>query len=274
MPGKLFTTFTDFANVPTTGTATANLPIGKTIEQILLQMGGGAFTKAMVSAVKIKANAKTIFDLSASQIDKLNAFRGHLATTTVIVIDFTEVFGRDLFDQIVGGFDTRGLASLSVEVTIAGATTPTLKMQVVQSAPQADAITSRFAGVISMVTRTAFNISAAGNLQIILPNGSSGALIKRIHIEHGVANNVTEARLKQGGIEVYQSNKVLNEAFLLHNRGVVQTNWYSMDFIVDENARNWLDATLAEQLELIPTFAAADSGSIIVESYNTLNRAS
>ena len=276
MPGKIFTTYTDFSNVPATGVASASLPIGKTIEQIHLQLGGTTFAKANVTAVKVKANAKTIFDLSAAQIDKMLAYRGHSVTTDVITIDFTEQFGRDVFDVLAGGFDTSiGITSLSLEVTISGATSPTIKMQVMQSAPQGrqGSVLGALAGHIAMVSRTAYNISAAGNLQILLPNGSSGGYVKRIHVEHGTASNITDLKLKQGGIEVYQSTKALNDAFLKHNRKTVQALWASLEFVPDGNSPTWLNTKGGEQVELVPTFGALDSGYVIVESYNTLDRA-
>lgn len=273
MPGKLFTTYTDFSNVPNTGIASAQLPIGKTIEQVHLLLGGTTFNKTHITLLRVRANAKTILELSAAQIDKINAYRGHSVTSTVVTLDFTEQFGRDTFDELIGGFDTSiGITSLSIEVTIAGATAPTIRVQTVQSSPQRGALLGPFAGLMHTVTRQAFNISTAGNLQVLLPSGPAGPLVKRIHVEHGVANNITQASLKQGGIEVYQSIKALNDAFLTYNRNVPQANWYTLDFIPDDNARNWLDAGLRDQVELIPTFAAADSGFVIVESLTTLNR--
>jgi len=273
MPGKLFTTYTDFANVPNTGIASAQLPIGKTIEQVHLLLGGTTFAKSNITLVRVRANAKTILELSAAQLDKLLAYRGHTVTSNVVTIDFTEQFGRDLIDEVMGGFDTSiGITSLSLEVTISGATSPTIRVQTVQSAPQRGDLLGRYAGLIHTVTRQAWNMSTAGNLQFLLPSGVAGGLVKRLHIEHGVANNVTQASLKQGGIEVYQSVKALNDAFLTYNRNVPQSNWYTLDMIPDDNARNWLDATMNEQVELIPTLGAADSGFVIVESLQTLSR--
>jgi hypothetical protein len=273
MPGKLFTTYTDFANVPATGVASANLPIGKTVEQIHLLLGGGALTKAMVTQVRILANAKPIYEVSAGQIDKINAFRGQTNTAAVISIDFTEQFGRDIFDEVVGGFDTsQGINSLGLEVTVAGATTPTIKMQTVQSAPQRGPVLGKMANLTAMIRRTAYAMSAAGTLQVLLPKGDSGGLIKRIHVE-AAAGLVTDVNLKQNGVEVYKSPVALNSAYLTFNRRVPQALWASLDFVADGTMQNWLDATDPGQLELLPTFSGADSGFVIIEMLNTLNRA-
>ncbi len=74
--GKLLRNGLPFSNVVASGVATANITPGRTIERIILQLGGTTFTKAMLTLVELKANGRTFFKGSATQIDKVNKYRG------------------------------------------------------------------------------------------------------------------------------------------------------------------------------------------------------
>jgi hypothetical protein len=183
---------------------------------------------------------------------------------------FTEVFGRDLVDQMLGAFDTSsGIQNITVEVTIGAATTPTLEMYLIESAPQVKSVSN----LLKKILRYPFNTGAAGGqIAVQLPFGPvNGAIIQRIHVEHTVASNVLAMTIKENGVVVHESVKAVNEAHNQVFRSTNQTNMYTVDLICDENLKNAMDTRTDRSLELLPTFgAAADSGFIVVEYLDVL----
>lgn len=257
-----------FANVVAAGVATAQVEIGQTIERIQLIMGGTAFNETHMTNIKLRANGKPIVDLSGSQLKALMNFRGVPQSAGFLDIDFTELTGRDFLDQVVGGFDTsKGVSQLSMEVTIAGATAPTLSYRVTRSAPQA----GNLAGVVQKILRYPWQVATGGELPIALPFGPvNGSVIKRIHVTHGVANNVTALKVKHASDLVFESTAAANVADLTAHGRTPQANIFTVDFTADKNQGNALDTRDASSLLLLPTFGAADSGDVLVEYYDKL----
>lgn len=266
--GKLFRAGLPFANVIASGIATAQITPGRALECILLNLGGTTFTKAMISLVKIKANGKVIFEATGSQIDKLNAFRGLTADAAFLPIFFTETKGRDRVDQMVGAFDTsRGIQNITMEVTIAGATAPTLTMYLLESRPQAES----YSPIISKVLRYPFDKSTGGKLAVNLPFGNQGAVLKRLHVEYsGAAGNMQGAQVKQDGLVVHESSNAANNFLNAVHGRVNQANVYTLDFGVDDNSMNLLDTRDARSLEFVPDFIAASNGFVVAEYLDTL----
>lgn len=271
--GKLFREGLPFNNVVNSGVATAEITPGRTLECILLELGG-TFTKAMITQLRLKANGKVIFEATGTQIDKLNAFRGLATDAAYLPIFFVETKGRDRVDQMVGAFDTSvGIKNISIEVTIAGATSPTLKMYLQESKPQTDKNGDplSYMPVMSKVLRYPFSIGNGGKLPITLPFGNTGAVLKRLHVEYaGTAGNVKSAVLKQDGLIVHESgnasNNFMNTVFGRSN----QTKLYSLDFGIDDNSMNLLDTRDARSLEFLLDLTAGDNGTVIAEYLDTL----
>lgn len=272
--GKLNRPGLPFANVIATGTATADITPGRTIEVLTLVMGGTTFNSSHVSNVKIKANGKAIVDASGAQLEKMAEFRGDTVTTH-LPIYFADFTGLDELDQKVGAFDTaRGIASLSIEVKIAGATAPTLKYMLQESASQVDPKTGQpraYSPILSKILRYPFNTATGGRLNIALPFGPvNGAVIKRIHIEHATADNITGLIIKQDGNVIHETEVADNAFYNTRFGRVNQTKTYSVDFVADGGTKHAFDTRDAVSLELVPTFAAADSGDVIVEYLDVL----
>jgi hypothetical protein len=271
--GKLTRYGLPYSNVVATGVATNNVTPGRTINNMQLKLGGTTFTKAMLSLIKIKANGKVIMEFTGAQADKLNAYRGQTTDVAYLDMPFFERAGLTEFDRAVGGFDTsRDIANITTEVTIAGATAPTLQMILTESAQQADAAgnPAPFAGVMSKVLRYPFAMATGGTLPVTVPFGAvNGAVIKRLHVEHN-GGLMTGATVKQDGLVIHESLKLENEYEQKRWGRVPQTNLYTIDFMVDGNVNKALDTRSAKQLEWLLTFSGADSGYIIVEYLDTL----
>ena len=262
-----------FSNVVATGQATNRITIGKTLNNLQLQLGGTALTKAMISMFRLKANAKTIFEGSGTQIDLINAYRGLTTAAQFLDIPFEDLSGLDQLDRFIGALDTsRGIADLTTEVDIAGATAPTLGARLHEAAPQrqADGSPSPFAGLMCKQLRYGFAVSAAGQLPLNFPFGpQSGAVIKRVHV-FNTGGFMTGATVKEDGLIIHESTKAQNEYEQIRNKRVPQANMYTIDFVLDGNVRNAFDTRRAQSVEWLFDFSAADSGFVVIEYLDLL----
>lgn len=270
--GKLTRYGLPFSNVVASGTATNNITAGRTLENLRLRLGGTTFAKSNVSMVKIKANGKTIIEGSGSEIDKINAYRGEATAAGFLDIQFADYSQIAELDRMVGAFDTSmGISNITTEVTIAGATAPTLLPILVESAQQKDnqGNAAAFAPLISKLLRYPYNISNGGRLSVNVPFGpQSGSIIKRLHVFHG--GNMTGATVKQDGLVIHESVAAENQFDQTKAGRVPQTNVYTLDFCLDGNIKKALDTRDARSLEWLFDFSAADTGTVIVEYLDPL----
>ena len=269
--GKLTRYGLPFSNVVATGIATNNVTPGRTLEVLRLRMGG-TFTKAMISMLRVKANGKTIIEGSGARLDAINAYRGVATAATFLDLNFADYSLNNELDRMVGAFDTSlGISNISTEVSIAGATSPTLMPIVIESAQQKASTGENqpFAPLISKILRYPFNIATGGRLPVNVPFGpQSGSIIKRLHVFHG--GNMTGATVKQDGLVIHESVTAENQHEQSRFGRVPQTNCYTIDFVVDGNIRNALDTRDAKSLEWLFDFSAADTGEVLVEYLDPL----
>lgn len=270
--GKLIRYGLPYSNVVATGTATNNVTPGRTLEKLVLKLGGTSLTKAMLSLVKIKANGKTIVEGTGAQLDALVAYRGKTQEAAYLELPFSDEGMLSEFDRAVSAFDTSlGVANITTEVTIAGATAPTLTPILVESGAQKDGAgnAAPFAPLMAKVLRYPYNIASGGKLPMTVPFGpQSGAIIKRLHVFHG--GNMTGATVKQDGLVLHESLTAENEHMQKMHGRVPQSNVYTIDFVVDGNIRKALDTRDAKSLEWLFDFSAADTGTVIVEYLDSL----
>lgn len=269
--GKLQRYGLPFANVVAAGTATNNVTPGRTLEMLQLKLGG-TFTKAMITLFKLKANGRTLIEATGTELDKINAYRGITTNAAFLDIPFFDEKMFSQLDRAVSAFDTsNGVANITTEVTIAGATSPTLVPIIVESASQKDQTgqAAPYADLVGKILRYPFSIANGGRLPITVPFGAqSGAIIKRLHVFHG--GNMTGATVKQDGMVVHESLLAENSNMQVRSGRTPQTNVYTIDFVTDGNIRNALDTRDARSLEWLLEFSAADNGTILVEYLDAL----
>ncbi|MDO9011334.1 MAG: major capsid protein P2 [Gallionella sp.] len=269
--GKLMINGLPHSNVVAAGTATSQITPGKTIESIMLQLGG-TFTKAMITMLKLKANGKVILESTGSQLEKILAYRGYAANAAFLEIPFEDLTGTSELDRTVGSLDTsQGIQNITTEITIAGATAPTLAHRLYQSAQQKDrnGAAAPYAPVMCKLLRYPFSIANGGRLPITLPFGAqNGAIIKRVHIEH--IGNLTGMTVKEDGLVIFEGTKAQNEYEQLRNKRVPQVNMATIDFVLEGNVREALDTRNARSMEWLLDFAAADNGFVLVEYLDVL----
>lgn len=269
--GKLTRYGLPFSNVVASGTATNQITPGRTLENFRLRLGG-TFTKAMITMLRVKANGKTIVEGTGSQIDAINAYRGEATSASFLDLQFADYEMLSELDRMVGAFDTSlGIQNITTEVTIAGATSPTLTPILVESANQKapSGEMAPFAPLISKLLAYPFNVSTGGKLSVNVPFGpQSGAIIKRAHVFHG--GTMTGATVKQDGLVIHESVTVENQFDQTKAGRVPQSNCYTIDFVLDGNIKKALDTRDAKSLEWLLDFSAASSGTVLVEYLDPL----
>ena len=226
----------------------------------------------MMTGIKVKANGKVIIEGTGSDIDKMNAYRGVAGDAAFLDLFFADYALNNELDRMVGAFDTSmGISNITSEITIAGATAPTLTPILIESAQQKmqSGESAPFAPLISKLLKYPYNISTGGRLPVNVPFGpQSGSIIKRLHVFHG--GNMTGATVKQDGLVVHESVAAENAYELARHRRVPQSNVYTIDFVADGNIRNALDTRDARSLEWLFDFSAADTGTVYVEYLDPL----
>lgn len=270
--GKLTRYSQPFANVVNSGVASASIVPGRTLENIKLKLAG-TFTKAMITNIRIKANGKPIVDASGSEIDKMNAYRGETVNAAYLDIPFADYSLNNEFDRLVGAFDTlNGISNITAEVTIAGATAPVLTGILVESASQKETKGdfAPYSPLISKLLKYPFSMSTGGQLPLTVPFGpQSGAIIKRLHVVT-LGGLMTGATVKQDGLVLHESVKAENEQEQVRFKRVPQSNFYTIDFVLDGAIKKALDTRDARSLEWLLTFSGADSGNVFVEYLDPL----
>lgn len=251
-----------FFNVVASGVASLSLPLGMTYDRIMLVLGGTSFTKAMITDIKLKLNGKVFFQTTGPRLDAMNSYRGLATDATHLTIDFTELFARDEVGQGVGAIATaEDVSSFTIELTIAGATAPTLESWSQLSGPKR-------LGVIAKVLNYPVTFSAGGTFPVQLPFGTNGgAVIKRVNFFHA---NMTALEVKKNGLVIHETNTAINEFSQKENKKVPQAGLYVADFIMDNNLSGMLVTADARSMEWKPTVSAADTLNVQVEYLDVL----
>jgi len=271
-----------FQNVLATGRAvlSSKLVLGNVIERVYLVLGGGAFTKAMITAIRVRLNGKVVFgDVSGSNLDIVQRYTLLNNTVGFLTIDFTEPVARSIQGQLMGAYNTNaaGITDFTIEVDIAGATTPTLDAWTQLRAPSSVSAQNGFDPALAPVLRalipTTIPVTAAGEIQADVNYGSGGnSLIKRLYI---ISTVLTSFRVKRDALDIFETvAPALNTYIELDYGRVAQVNMYVWDPLMDGNQS---DAYPTRRPDGTPSnfqwlFTASGGGShlVLADVYSTL----
>lgn len=266
-------------NVVATGVATINFAnlLGYAVEFILLELGGTALTKAMLTDIDLKVNAKTIYKDSGARADDRMEYRGETSSANYLVLSFDESRGRtelraggNVIDgEKVGVIDTTfGVQSFTAEITITGATAPTLKAYAEVSAPSA--LDERFRGLIAKVFNFTVSPAASGTFLFDVPQArAKGSILKRLFL---VGATVTGYEVKKNGITIQKGTSAAVITYQQQREGrVPQANVQVIDFIRDMNQSSGVTAFDANSMEYYLTVSGAGNVVIVGETYDLLN---
>lgn len=218
-----------FQNVANSGVAINDLNklLGTVLEKLTLVMGG-TFTKAMITAIQLKANGKVIWETSGSRLDLVNLYNGGATDATILKLDFMDRRAVTVNARQAGALDlsaASGITQLRLEVTIAGATNPTLAGFADVSPPVADPAAGE-AGIRFLMKRkhqATYVVGAAGEFALPVPHldpAGGGSNYTRICI---YSANLTALKTVRDGITEHELTKAQNEAAQKDNFKVPQT---------------------------------------------------
>lgn len=226
-----------FENVVANGVAILNTdrlwPL--TLEYIALVLGGGAFTKAMITQIKVRFGTKVVWDLTGSELNSINLFEVRPATATVLVLPFFNVRARDLTQMYIPApdFGALGVRRVTVEVTITGATTPTLEAfaSVVPPKLLSPAQNQIFRAIIP--TQLSPSAAVTDQAQQINYAQAGGALLRKLHFFSAL---VTFVGIKRDGLDYFERVPLaLNNALLDEQGWDPQASIYTVNLVPDDN---------------------------------------
>jgi hypothetical protein len=268
-----------FENVTATGVATVtwNKLIGRTVNRIILALGGGAFTKAMITNIRILANEKPIFEDTGSRVDTRMAYRGITAAAGFLTLDFNEIRAHNDMNKVAGSIDTiaSGIKKLTCEVTITGATAPTLAAQAIVSAsPQSG--DAAFNALIAKVLNKTRNYGAAGEFPFELGYQRHPlSLLKRVHFFGATATAIrlkTTTRVNGSQVtdEIYKATDAQADFIQTEYGRVPQASTQHLDFMPDGDVRESLALGAVEGMECYVTVSGAGNITAVSELLDPL----
>lgn len=227
-----------FQNVSAAGTAicTTSRIWPNTLEYIAITLGGGvAPTKAQLTRVLIRLGSKPIWDITGSEIASICLYEGRVATATVLILPFANWFARSIPEQYLGAIDFGqvGVRDLTMEITIAGGTTPTVSAIAEVAPPKVLDPASNV--LFRALLRTPLSPAGAATFapQLINYGQAGGALLRRLFFFSAV---VTALEIKRDGLDILEQiplaliNAIESESFA----HAPQANVYTYDVIEDD----------------------------------------
>nr|WP_315242870.1 major capsid protein P2 [uncultured Albidiferax sp.] len=257
-----------FQNVVASGVAICDLNklLGTVLEKITLTLGG-TFTRSMISYMCLKANGKIFWESDGSKLDLSNAYNGGVSDATVLKIDFMDRKSVTVNARQVGAFDLSagsGVASLRMEVTIAGATAPTLVGFADVSPPNSDPSEVMIRGLLERRHRATVVIGGAGTFALPVPHldpAGGGSNYRRILVYSANCNAIKTVR---AGVTEHELTKLQNEASQKDNGKVPQAGLIVFDPVQDGqlSGRTW-DTRPSSSVNSAQFYASFTAGETI-----------
>jgi hypothetical protein len=245
--------------------------LGSVLEKITFVLGG-TFTKAMITRIELKANSKTIYETDGSKLDASKLYNGGASDATVLTLDLMDRRAVTVNARQAGTLDlsaASGITNLRLEVTIAGATSPTLAA-FADLMPPSDA--PEEAGIRWLITRrhrATQTIGAAGEFALNVPHidpAGGGSNFRRVFI---YAANVTRLKAMREGVTEVDLSRVQLEAAQRDNFKAIQAGQVVFDPVQDGQlqGRTWdtRPTSGVRSAQLYATFSAGETITIETE---------
>jgi len=259
-----------FQNVVASGIAIndMNKLLGSVLEKLTLTLGG-TFTRAMMTDIALKANGKVIFETDGTKLDASNVYNGQTSDVTIVKLDFMNRKAVTVNARQAGAFDLSaksGITSLRLEVTIAGATSPTLVGFADVSPPTDDPAEAGIRWLIGRRHRVTQVIGAAGTYALAVPHidpAGGGSNYRKIYI---YSANCTGIKTMREGVTEHELTKLQNEASQKDNDKVPQANLVVFDPVQDGQlqGRTWdtRPSSGVRSAQFYATFSAGETITI------------
>ena len=259
-----------FQNVANSGVAICDLSklLGSVLEKITLTLGG-TFTKSMITKLELKANGKVIYESNGSRLDAYNLYLKGSSDVTILKMDFMDRCAVTPNARQVGAIDLSigsGISSLRLEITIAGATSPTLVGFADVSPPSNDPAEAGIRALISRRHAVTYVAPAAGTFALPVPHldpAGGGSNFRRLAI---YSANCTGIKTMREGVTEHELTKLQNEAAQKDNGRVPQANLVVFDPVQDGqlSGRTWdtRPAAGVRSAQFYATFSAGETVTI------------
>lgn len=263
-----------FNNVVASGVAISDMNkfLGSVLEKLTFTLGGTAFTKAMITLIQLKANGKVIYETDGSKLDASKLYNGGSSDATVLTLDLMDRKARTVNAWQAGALDLSaksGITSLRLEVSISGATAPTLVAFGDVSPPSEDPSEAGIRWLITRRHRATQTIGAAGQFALQIPHldpAGGGSNYRRVFI---YSANCTAIKTVREGITEHELTKAQNEAAQKDNGKVPQANLVVFDPVQDGQlqGRTWdtRPASGVRSAQFYATFSGAETITIETE---------
>lgn len=191
-------------NVATGGTAllTTSRIWPNTLEYVAIVLGG-TFTKADITRILVRLGSKPIWDITGSELASICLYEGRVATATVLICPWANPYSRNVTDQYLGAIDFGqvGVRDMTFEVSITGATAPTLDAYAEVAPPKVLDPASNL--LFRALLRTPLSPAAAATFapQLINYGQAGGALLRRMFFFSSV---VTALEVKRDGLDILE----------------------------------------------------------------------
>lgn len=256
-----------FQNVTGTGVAIADMNkfLGTVLEKITLTLGG-TFTKSMITKIELKLNGKVVYETDGSKLDASNLYLGATSDVTVLKLDFMDRKAVTVNARQAGAYDLSvgsGITSVRLEVTISGATNPTLVGFCDVSPPSNDPAEAGIRGLLLRRHRATYVVGAAGTFALPIPHldpAGGGSNYRRLYI---YSANLTALKTAREGVTEHEVTKLQNEASQKDNFRVPQANLVVFDPVQDGqlSGRTWDTRPVAgvRSAQMYGTFSAGET---------------
>lgn len=262
---------TAWDNVGAGQVATLELPIGPTINGVLIQLSngaGGSFTKSHITQLNVFVNDKLIDENHANGkpagelLQSMNDYKNGASAANMLYLDFTESQSKDISSEFAGALGTvSGIYSVRLEMHIAAtAVLPKLKSWAEVSGPSE-------LGAFHCKRKFEKYIGEAGDHSILtLQKGELGMAFKRLWF-YDPSSILDKIVIKKDGTEVFNATRAVNEFMQVQYDHTPQANLFCVDFIkLNTLLAEFFDTTTAKSVQIILTANAAGNLTYFTEA--------
>lgn len=252
------------------------IPMGDVYDGLLLDFSSStAMTLANISNLRINLGGKLIWDITGTHLDNINQYYGFdaYAAQGQLYVWFADPHARTIVGQSLGSIDTSlGYSNFSMEVDLATATAPNLKVFGLKGSPQKGEGRAFFRAMVKAIHAP----SAAAEFSLGVPYGSdAGALLRAVHFMDA-GGLITQLQVKKDGLYLLEEGKLAVIEDLQDTLGRVPVaNHVAWDSILYDNQS---DATptlrpdgTRSYLEFKVTVSGADTITTYTDMYATIN---
>lgn len=258
-----------FQNVANSGVAVSDCAklLGTVVEKFTLVLGGTTFTPSMITSLVIKANGKIIYQTTGANLQASNLYNGGYSDATILKVDLMDRKAVTANARQAGTWDLSaksGITSLRIEVTISGATSPTLAGIADVFPPVDDPNEAGIRWLMARRHQHTYTVGAAGQFALPVPHidpPGGGSNFRRIYL---YSANCTALKTMRDGITEHELTTALNTAAQRDNFKAPQSNLTVFDPVQDGQLqmRTW-DTRLSSGVKSAQFYATFSAGETI-----------